>query len=72
MESLEVVFVDIVFDSFFELSNGLVVINVDIAVLKRSEETFDGDIIDGPAFAVHGDINAVIFEYLGMFMTGVL
>jgi hypothetical protein len=47
---MNMVCVDIVYVSFFQLLDGLGSVDIDVTMLERSEETLDGDVVDGSAF----------------------
>ena len=40
----------------------MIVVEIDVLVLKRPPEAFDVNVVQGPVYAVHADLDAVLFE----------
>lgn len=72
MTALGVVEVEVSYQSLSKLPRRLVGAQVDILVLDAAPEPFDENVVDPAAFAVHADVDIVVFEHTGEGVAGEL
>jgi len=54
----------VVLDALVKLKTVFSRVQVDVIVLDGFPESFNPDIVSCPSFAVHGDLNALLFQVL--------
>ena len=64
MGSLLVVKLEILVNPFPGLTGRIILIEIDFLIFEASPEAFGKNVVDGPAFSVHGHLNVLRGESL--------
>jgi hypothetical protein len=70
MRSLVIVELEVLVDPVSGLTWRIVLIEIDFFVLETSPEPFREDVVDGPAFAIHADLDVMGFEAIQVAVAG--